>query len=289
MGKLIKSQTQNIRTIDGNGLSVYIDGDTSVLMLKDIRGNIQPLSDYVTGGSGSQNFQQVTDNGKTTTNYIETGNITATDVIGDTAPFTGNYSPSSSPSDKLIKFVDINTGNVLNIKTIKPNDSARDVYIQGGSGILAYVSDLAGVMRISDYIGTTLTSSKAVVTDANSKLAPSATTANQIGYLSNLSSDAQTQIDAKQALATATTGAVISFATPQIYNSFSSPTASNITDSLGTAKIGIVQKIYSNKATEPTYPAGWVNLSGTYSNSVTNIIYCEWCEGSRVEYWIVEA
>ena len=93
----------------------------------------------------------------------------------------------------------------------------------------------------------------------------------------------------KQDFATATTGAVISFSVPQVYNSVASPTASNITDSLGTAKIGIVQKIYSNKATEPTYPAGWVKLSGTYTNSVTNIIYCEWCEGSRVEYWIVKA
>ncbi len=93
----------------------------------------------------------------------------------------------------------------------------------------------------------------------------------------------------KQDFATATTGAVISFANPQVYNTYTTPTSSNITDSLGTAKIGIVQKIYSNKATEPTYPAGWVKLSGTYTNSVTNIIYAEWCEGSRVEYWIVEA
>ncbi len=97
------------------------------------------------------------------------------------------------------------------------------------------------------------------------------------------------QLALKQDLAVARTGAVIAFDALAVYNSFSSPTASNITDSLGTAKIGIVQKIYSNKATEPTYPAGWVKLSGTYTNSVTNIIYCEWCEGSRVEYWIVEA
>jgi hypothetical protein len=99
----------------------------------------------------------------------------------------------------------------------------------------------------------------------------------------------QSQINGKQPYAEATTGAVISFATPQVYNSFSSPTASNITDNLTGAKIGIVQKIYSNKATEPTYPAGWVKISGTYTNSVTNIIYAEWCEGSRVEYWIVKA
>ena len=94
----------------------------------------------------------------------------------------------------------------------------------------------------------------------------------------------------KQDLAVATTGAVISFATPQIYNTFTSPTASNITDSLGTAKVGVVQKIYSNKSVEPTYPAGWkLQGTGTYTPSVVNIIFAEWAEGSRVEYWIIKA
>jgi hypothetical protein len=89
--------------------------------------------------------------------------------------------------------------------------------------------------------------------------------------------------------ATATTGAVISFATPQIYNSVASPTASNITDDLTGARIGVVQKIYSNKSSAPTFPAGWVKLgSGTYINSTLNVIYCEWVSGSRVEYWIVQ-
>lgn len=96
-------------------------------------------------------------------------------------------------------------------------------------------------------------------------------------------------VDTKLKQTEATTGAVISFANPQVYNTYTTPTSSNITNDLTGAKIGIVQKIYSNKATEPTYPAGWVKLSGTYTNSVTNIIYAEWCEGSRVEYWIVEA
>jgi len=74
----------------------------------------------------------------------------------------------------------------------------------------------AGVMRISDYIGTTLTALKAVVTDANSKLAPSATTAIEIGYLSGVTSAIQTQLDSK---VTPQTGQIIvtsgtSFTTP---------------------------------------------------------------------------
>ena len=112
---------------------------------------------------------------------------------------------------------------------------------------------------------------------------------SELATVKGVTSAIQTQINLKQDLAEATTGAVISFATPQIYNTFSSPTTSDITDSLGTAKIGVVQKIYSNKAVAPTFPLGWVRLgSNTYTVSVLNIIYAEWVSGSRVEYWIVK-
>lgn len=89
--------------------------------------------------------------------------------------------------------------------------------------------------------------------------------------------------------ATATTGAVITFATPQIYNSPASPSTSNITDDLTGAKIGIVQKIYHNHSVAPTFPAGWVNISNSsYVDGVLNIIYAEFAGGTRVEYWFAQ-
>ena len=90
-------------------------------------------------------------------------------------------------------------------------------------------------------------------------------------------------------LTTATTGSVISFAIPQVYNTFSSPSASNLTDDLTGAKIGYIQKIYHNKATAPTVPAGWVLIgTGTYTTSTLNIIFAEWVSGTRIEYWITK-
>jgi len=87
----------------------------------------------------------------------------------------------------------------------------------------------------------------------------------------------------------ATTGAVISFATPQIYNSIASPSSSNLTDNLTGARIGIVQKIYHNAGTAPTVPAGWVlRGTGAYVTSTLNIIYAEWSVGTTVEYWITQ-
>jgi len=88
---------------------------------------------------------------------------------------------------------------------------------------------------------------------------------------------------------TATTGSVISFTTPQVYNTPASPSASDLTDSLTGAVIGIVQKIYHNKAVAPTVPAGWVLIgTGTYTTSTLNIIFAEWVSSTRVEYWITK-
>ena len=87
----------------------------------------------------------------------------------------------------------------------------------------------------------------------------------------------------------ASTGSVISFNVPVIWNSPSSPSTANITDNLTGAKIGYVQKIYSNKAVAPTVPAGWVLIgTGTYTTSTLNIIFAEWVSGTRVEYWVVK-
>lgn len=91
------------------------------------------------------------------------------------------------------------------------------------------------------------------------------------------------------AITTAATGAVISFATRQVYNSIASPSSSNLTDNLTGAQIGIVQKIYHNAGTAPTVPAGWVKRgTGSYVTSTLNIIYAEWSVGTTVEYWITQ-
>jgi hypothetical protein len=80
----------------------------------------------------------------------------------------------------------------------------------------------------------------------------------------------------------------IDFTEPKIYGKSTVANVSNIIDDLTNAKIGVIQKIYHNNAVPPTVPAGWVLLSGAYVISVLNIITAEWCEGTRVEYKIIQ-
>lgn len=83
-----------------------------------------------------------------------------------------------------------------------------------------------------------------------------------------------------------TTGTAISFAIPQIYGTPGAPESGNITlVTTGLVK-GMVQILYHDNGTEPTYPAAFVKLGGTYSTTVLNIIYMHAISTTRIEYTI---
>lgn len=85
------------------------------------------------------------------------------------------------------------------------------------------------------------------------------------------------------------TGNTVSFDSQYFYNSRTLPGTGNITEDLTDAKLGVVQKIYHNDVSLPSFPSGWILVgSGTYTIGVLNIIMCEWIGGTSVEYWILQ-
>lgn len=210
----------------------------------------------VSGGGSVGTLQQVTDNGNTTTNAIEISNYVKASEFRSSADDITFADGIGNP----IFYFSCTGANRANFdKALLTAD--RNFSFPDKNGTVALTSDVPTV--------------DATPTDGSSN----AVSSN--GVFDGLA--------LKQDFATATTGAVISFSVPQVYNSVASPTSSDITNDLTGAKIGIVQKIYSNKSTTPTFPAGWVKLgTGSYVNSSLNIIYCEWVSGSRVEYWITQ-
>lgn len=90
-------------------------------------------------------------------------------------------------------------------------------------------------------IGTTITASRLLVTDASSNLAASATTATEAGYLSGVTGGIQTQLNAKQARSTLTTAGDIYVATASATTTRLGVTALDgrqlVTDSAATNKI----------------------------------------------------
>ena len=92
---LSKSQAPNITSPSGNSLAVYIDGVTNIIMLKDVNGQTEPLSNYISGGGGSSVYA----GDSPTTVLIENFPI-GTDITGFTYDelFQNIYAPYVLPA-----------------------------------------------------------------------------------------------------------------------------------------------------------------------------------------------
>ena len=53
MGNVTTSEQNNITSPNGNSLAVFVEGTTGEMKVKDINGNIQPLSDFIILGASS--------------------------------------------------------------------------------------------------------------------------------------------------------------------------------------------------------------------------------------------
>jgi len=74
-----------------------------------------------------------------------------------------------------------------------------------------------------------------------------------------------------------------------VYNARSTPGQGNITESSSAGSLGVVNKLYHDDTTEPSYPASWIHVGDSvYVTDVLNIIYFEWVSSSEVEYWIAQ-
>jgi hypothetical protein len=60
MAVVSKSTPNNILVVAPNGLAVFVNDDNGILTLKDWAGNIQPVSDYIVGGSGITSINTLT-------------------------------------------------------------------------------------------------------------------------------------------------------------------------------------------------------------------------------------
>jgi hypothetical protein len=47
MGNVTRSKSNNITSPNGNSLAVFVDGETGIIKIKDVKGNVQNLSDYL--------------------------------------------------------------------------------------------------------------------------------------------------------------------------------------------------------------------------------------------------
>jgi hypothetical protein len=73
MGNVTLSSQNDISSPNGNSLALFVDGTTGIMQVKDIMGNIQPISDYTTPFLYSATFFDTTlqtNAGATTANQV---------------------------------------------------------------------------------------------------------------------------------------------------------------------------------------------------------------------------
>ena len=83
----------------------------------------------------------------------------------------------------------------------------------------------------------------------------------------------------------------VSFTAEEVYNTATTPLTGNLTVDQTGAVLGIVQKLYHNDTVAPTITGvSDVQLmgDGVYFTNELNVIYFEWTETNRVEYWVVQ-
>ncbi len=277
----IQGPTGSIGATGANITDGYVSGET--LVLEDSTGYTFSVSGSILGPTGAQGPQGI--QGPTGAQGIQgaTGGVEAQflyqsgEIVG--ASFSG--SPTLYAD---IAFVGSFTASyTVNLESAEPRDWTVEAKTSTGFRIK---SNSSTSFTHSVYWNALENSSTTYGAFVGAQ-GPAGSTGAQ-GIQGATGATGSTGAQGSEFTPSASTGLVIAFTSSLIYNSPSSPGTSSITDNLTGAKIGIIQKVYHQYTSEPSYPAGWVKLGGgSYSNATLNVIYCEWVTGTRVEYWII--
>lgn len=270
--------------IDGNG-KLYLDNQgnyTSPLPSTATNGYLKNTSGVLTWVadtfdstldrtlSGDWTFQKnVQCNVGTGERFYATGSNAAFGLknhySGATDKVVINLSPDTTSMDAYLQSNDDLTENIK----LKVNDSfGLDGYFNGASTRTFSLGYSAGNnVKVQDISGTT---NVTVTADTFKYNTYDVTTYNVVEDN--------------------TANATVVFSTPKVYvGSAGADLSGTISSSFTDAKVGIVQKIYHNSGSEPSWPATWVRIgSGEYSTGTTNIIYVEYVRSGRAEYWITQ-
>lgn len=117
MGTVTKSQPQDIQSVIGNGLGVFVSGTDGRLYLKDVRGNVQPILAYVPTLSYGL-FSQIADSTPITETVVESS------LIGDGLGTLSVPANGFSVGDSFNAFLDgvissVNTATIqIKVKTL---------------------------------------------------------------------------------------------------------------------------------------------------------------------------
>ena len=211
----------------------HLDGVTSAIQTQ-IDAVESRRASNLTGGSSFTGQVNMSDDLVVSGNLVVNGDTTTANsvnlVVQDRIIMLANSVAGAPSADVGLLFNRGNQGNAAlfydeSAKTFKLSDTkdphsntslspvtasnldvgiitAATVTLDGASVATMISDNVTGAISTASK-GNNMTASRALVSDASGKIAPSAVTSTEIGYLDGVSSAIQTQLDAKQATITA--------------------------------------------------------------------------------------
>jgi hypothetical protein len=86
--------------------------------------------------------------------------------------------------------------------------------------------------------------------------------------------------------ASPSSGTLITFTRDSVYGSIDTPETGNITSDTVGAQSMVTVLILHQAGSEPTYPANFVHISGTYDPAKVNRILCTYIDDNTIDYSI---
>lgn len=289
-------------TVTGTGTTNYVSkwssssGQSNSLIRDDATSlgiGIVPTSTDQLGMLTSNNDNSLVIQNTTVTTAFSYGIRVNNFAVGATGSKIGIWAAGNTVDEDESSFGGVFTAGGANFSSIPNEQVGVRVAVGGNQG---FIHESTGVdievveSHSGDTYGLKILTTNAGIGDSYGIQIKDGTQSN--GYvltcdaLGNGSWQASAGGGTDTVSATTTT---IDFTAPKIFHKYTNQATGDILEDLTGAKLGITQKIYHNDVGEPAYPAGWVLMGdGVYFTSQLNIIYCEWAEGSRVEYWYVQ-
>lgn len=176
---------------------------------------------------------------------------------------TGTLLSVSSSTSEIFKISDTFSPNLFTVSTGSVDvfniDNTNNVKISGSLTV------------------TGLTANRAIVTDANDQLISSATTADEVGYLSGVTSAIQTQLDSK-GYTVGVTGLNINMTSGQVYhfgNVGRTPTTTANISRVYVPKTGTIKKAYIGMASTGAGTGTSVTASIRINNTAPDILIAQ--------------
>jgi len=148
-----KSSKQTIKSPDGNSLAIFVDISDGVIKLKDINGNVQTLTEYISVSGGNLQIEGSLPITSTLQNVVDqNGNLSQLQLATNATRVTGTLEVNDSTKIKTTNetYLDIEDGSGNNRFTISKGTGSQKVTLDYASNPTSELEVVGSIRTFQD-------------------------------------------------------------------------------------------------------------------------------------------